>query len=374
MSTKSRVTVKDVARLAGVSPGTVSNALSGKRPVSEQTRTRILAVIDELDYHPNLLARGLVSRQSHTLAVVASGLEYYGPSRTLVGMEDAATRLGYSLLLDLVPLEDGSQINDVLTLLTGRRVDGIVWAVHEIGNNRDWVTEERLAQLPPVVFLAMKPRPGLDIVGADNRHGARLATEHLIEQGRRNIGMITGPLTWWEARERVAAWHETMRDHGLPATDAQLVEGNWSAVSGEQGLAQLLSQHPRMDGLVVSNDQMALGVLRTAHTLGLRVPEDLAVVGYDNIPDAAYFWPALTSVRQHLVDVGRLAVERLHSLIAARFDGDDAQDSLVQLTAPELIVRESSTTGASTIAGKDEPQTDTDTTGHGYNNISTDLR
>lgn len=303
---------------------------------------RVLAAIDELNYQPNLLARGLVSRQSHTLAVVASGLEYYGPSRTLVGMEEAATRLGYSLLLDLVPLEGGSHIDEVLTLLTGRRVDGIVWAVHEIGNNRAWVTEERLAQLPPVVFLAMEPRPGLDIVGADNRQGATLATSHLIESGRRTIGLITGPLTWWEARERLAAWRATMAVHGLPAPDRQVIEGDWSAVSGERALTRLLAQRPDLDGLVVSNDQMALGVLRAVHALGVRVPQDLAVVGYDNIPEAAYFWPSLTSVRQHLVDVGRLAVERLHTLVVARIDGVQQPPSQVQLTMPELMVRESS--------------------------------
>ena len=342
MSNHARVTVKDVARHAGVSPGTVSNALSGKRPVSNETRARVLAAIEELNYYPNLLARGLVSRQSHTLAVVASGLEYYGPSRTLMGMEDAATQLGYSLLLDLLPLDAGNHIDDVLTTLTGRRVDGIVWAVHEIGANHAWVTEDRLAQLPPIVCQAMEPRPDLDIVGADNRDGATLATRHLIETGRRQIGIITGPLAWWEARERIVAWRAALEEHGLAAGDAQLVEGDWSAASGEQGLVRLLEQHPNLDAVFASNDQMALGAFRAAHTLGVRVPQDLAVVGYDNMPEAAYFLPALTSVRQHLIDVGRLAVERLHTLVAARLNDVPPPTGYVQLTAPELIVRESS--------------------------------
>lgn len=342
MSNHSRVTVKDVARLAGVSPGTVSNALSGKRPVSETTRVRVLAAIEELNYYPNLLARGLVSRQSHTLAVVASGLEYYGPSRTLVGMEEAATRLGYSLLLDLLPLDTGSHIDEVLTTLTGRRVDGIVWAVHEIDDNHAWVTDERLAQLPPIVFLAMEPRPGLDIVGADNRRGAALATEHLIRTGRRNIGVITGPLTWWEARERLSAWRAALHAHDLPADARQVIEGDWSAASGERALVKLLDAFPEMDAVFAGNDQMALGVLRAAHTLGRRVPDDLAVVGYDNIPEASYFLPSLTSVRQHLIDVGRHAVERLHVMIAARVDDTPLTTDHVQLTVPELIVRESS--------------------------------
>jgi LacI family transcriptional regulator len=226
--------------------------------------------------------------------------------------------------------------------LTGRRVDGIVWAVHEIDDNHAWVTDERLAQLPPIVFLAMEPRPGLDVVGADNRRGAALATEHLIRTGRRNIGVITGPLTWWEARERLSAWRAAMHAHDLPANARQIIEGDWSAASGERALVKLLDAFPELDAVFAGNDQMALGVLRAAHTLGRRVPDDLAVVGYDNIPEAAYFLPSLTSVRQHLIDVGRHAVERLHTMVTARVNDAPLATDHVQLTMPELIVRESS--------------------------------
>ena len=260
MSQSSRVTVKDVARAAGVSPGTVSNALSRKRPVSEETRQRVLDVIAELGYRPNLLARGLVNRQSGTLAVVAAGLEYYGPSRTLVGIEQQASELGYTLFLDLIHEAADDDIDKVLDTLTAHRVDGIIWAVHEIGDNRSWIVEERLRQLPPLVFLTMEPRPGLSVLSTDNQRGAVLATEHLLAEGNRKVGIITGPLDWWEARQRLEGWRTALLSHGMDPDDSLIYEGNWSAASGQTGMNNLMEAHPDLDAIFACNDQMAIGV------------------------------------------------------------------------------------------------------------------
>lgn len=338
-----RVTIVDVARAANVSAGTVSNALTGKRPVAEATRQRIFKAIKDLGYQPNLLARGLVNRHSQTLGVVASGLEYYGPTRTLVGIDQEANALGYGLLLDLLhsPLE--ANVEQVLNLMGARRVDGIIWAVHDIGNNHAWVDEDLLDRLPPVVFLTMEPRAGVAVVNTDNARGAELATRHLIEQGRQVIGLISGPLAWWEARERKRSWRQTLEAAGREADESLVVEGNWSASSGETGLHQLLMQRPDVDAVFAANDQMALGVLRAAHRMGRSLPDDLAVVGYDNIPESAFFWPALTTVRQRLVDVGRLAVQTLHGMVEARRNGRPQPPAALRTLSPELIVRESST-------------------------------
>jgi len=337
-----RVTIVDVARAAHVSAGTVSNALTGKRPVAEATRARILAAIADLGYQPNLLARGLVNRRTQTIGVVASGLEYYGPTRALIGIDRAATSLGYGLLLDLLhsPMED--DVEAVLNLLSARRVDGIIWAVHEIGHNHRWINEERLSRLPPIVFLTMQPQPGVAVINTDNVLGARLATRHLLEQGRRVIGHISGPQEWWEARERQRGWRQTLLEAGREAPEELVVEGNWSAASGEAGLYRLLEQRPDLDAVFAANDQMALGALRVAHRLGKTVPGELAVVGYDNIPEAAYFWPSLTTVRQHLSDVGGLAVQSLHALVETKRNGKETPPPTVQTLSPELIVRESS--------------------------------
>lgn len=339
-------TVKDVATRANVSPGTVSNVLTGKRPVAPGTRERVLAVIEELGYHPNILARSLINRRSETIAVVASGLEYFGPSQAVTGVEREAGRHGYSVILELIPLLDRSQTKHALATLASRQVDGIVWAVPEISDNRVWVLGEDLERLPPIVFLSMAPRPGVPVLSAGNRMGAEMATEHLLAVGRRCIGHISGPHDWWEVRERKAGWAGVLGGACLPCDDALVHEGDWYASSGEHGLQALLKKHKGLDAVFVANDQMALGALQAAHKSGCRVPDDIAIVGFDNTPESAYFWPPLTTVDQHLREVGGEAVRLLNSLIDARSTGATGaaavhQPSTVTLK-PELIVRESS--------------------------------
>jgi LacI family transcriptional regulator len=341
MERKHPVTIVDVAAHAGVSAGTVSNVLTGKRPVAEATRERVLRAVEELGYQPNLLARSLVNRSSDTLGVVTYGLEFYGPSRTLVGIERAAAELGYSLLLDLLHEPDVADVDAVLDELTARRVDGIIWAVHEVGDNRAWIDEERLRTLPPIIFLTMAPRPGASIVSTDNCVGAQLATRHLIATGRRTIGVITGPLTWWEARQRLEGWRRALDEAGLECDDALIYEGSWSAASGEAALEALLHRRPDLDAVFACNDQMALGALRYCHATGRRVPEEVSVVGFDNIPESAFFWPALTTIRQHLLDLGRVAVEELHRRIELRLQDAEPEPPAMHLLQPELIVRES---------------------------------
>lgn len=341
MEHKQTVTIIDVARRARVSAGTVSNVLTGKRPVAERTRLRILAAIDELGYQPNLLARSLVNRSTNTLGVVASGLEFYGPSRTLVGIERQAAELGYSLLLSLLHDPHSAAVDSVLDDLLARRVDGILWAVHEMGDNRAWLNPQRLRNLPPMVFLTMERRPQTVIISTDNQGGARQAVQHLLQGGRRQIGIVTGPLDWWEARERLAGWRECLAQAGAENDDSLVFEGDWTAASGERAYRHLLARRPSLDAIFACNDQMALGVLRACHFDGRRVPDTLAVAGYDNMPEAAYLVPSLTSVRQHLADVGSIAVQELQRAIAARSQGE-TPEPVFHLIMPELIVRESS--------------------------------
>jgi len=225
--------------------------------------------------------------------------------------------------------------------LLARRVDGIIWAVHEIGRNRAWLAPDRLRSLPPIVFLTMERRPQTVIISTDNRGGAALAVQHLLQQGRRQIGIVTGPLDWWEARERLEGWRACLAETGAGSDETLIFEGDWTAASGERAYHHLLARRRGLDAIFACNDQMALGVLRACHFDGRSVPGDLAVAGYDNMPEAAYLVPSLTSVRQHLADVGRIAVQELHRAIAARAGGE-TPDPLFHLIMPELIVRESS--------------------------------
>jgi DNA-binding LacI/PurR family transcriptional regulator len=335
------VTIRDVARRARVSPSTVSNSLTGKRQVSEVTCRRVKRAVEQLGYSPNMLARSLVSRHSQSLGVVASGLEYVGPSQTLTSIEQQANALGYSLFLHLLHLADARHANATLAALMAHRVEGIIWAVPEIGNNRSWIASRPLNRLPSTVFLSMGARPGFFTVAIDNRAGAALGVRHLLDQGCQTIGLITGPLDWWEAQERRTGWEETLRLAGLDTSESLVAEGDWSAESGERGLGQLIDQRPDLDAVFISNDQMALGALRVAYQQRLRVPQDLAIVGYDDIPESAYFRPALTTVFQPLIDLGRVAVQMVHKLIEARVDGAAHREANATVLKPSLVVRES---------------------------------
>ncbi len=339
---KQRVTMRQVAEEAGVSIQTVSRVINDRPDVAPETRQQVLDIINRLGYRPSNIARSLIQGRSCTLGVVGYGLEYFGPSRVLVGIEHQASAMGYSLLLSLLRQPENGDVR-VLHDMLAHHVDGIIWAVPEIGHNRNWVSEEIPGFAVPIVFLDMQSRPDLSIVNVDNRIGGRLATKHILDQGYRHIGLITGPQDWWAARQRERGWRDALEEAGLRADDNLIVEGNWSAASGEKGLLQLLQQSPEMEAVFACNDQMALGALKAARKNGLNVPEDLAVVGLDDIPEAAFFCPPLTTVRQDLDELGRSAVQELGRLIEASQQNDvDAEPETIWLQ-PELVIRESST-------------------------------
>ncbi len=335
-------TLKDVAELSGVSTKTVSRVVNNQGEISQETRTRVQAAIEQLGYRPNILARSLIHKRTNTLGVVAWGIDFFGPSRTLVGIEHQAHELDYSVFLNLIDEPDEGDSERFIDTLITHRVDGIIWAVPEVGNNRAWLNSGTLHDLPPIVFLSMEPRPGLTIVAVDNITGAKQATQHLIDQGRRKIGIITGPLAWWEARKRFDGWQAALQQANLEVSPSLVVEGEWSAVSGEQGMKLLLEQQPDIDAVFASNDQIALGALGYAHRQGIQIPKDLAIVGFDNTPESACYWPPLTTVYQQLLDVGRVAVQTLHSMIEADRQAIQPDNAPLTMLKPELVVRASS--------------------------------
>jgi LacI family transcriptional regulator len=341
MNTDKRATIKDVARAAGISTQTVSRVINNRPDVSTETRERIQQIIADLGYQPSALARSLISRRSFTLGVVTAGLKYIGPSRTLNGITSMAEELKYALLLEELPHFDTEDIEPLLQDLLARHVDGIVWAVPEIGDNRRWVDGILNDVRVPVVYLSMQPRPGITTISVDNYTGGVLATQHLLDQGCRRIGHISGPLDWWEARQRKQAWQNVLKKAGFNVLNDHCTEGNWSSSSGEVAFNQLLKSYPEMDAVFVGNDQMALSVLQIAHHRGLRVPEDLAVVGFDNMAESPYFWPALTTINHNQHELGCRAVQETVKLIeAVRLNEKMEPQSILLL--PNLIIRESS--------------------------------
>lgn len=341
-ASKKRITTKDVAREAGVSTQTVSRVVNNFSYVSDSTRKRVESVIDELGYLPSTLARSLSQQRSYTLGVVVYGLKYIGPSQALNGIADAAEKLNYMLLMkELDEYYDTKNVKSVIDSLISRHVDGIIWTAPEIGESHTWL-RDLLDTIPvPINFLAMVPREGLLSISLNNYEGAILAVQHLLDIGRKKITHISGPLTWWVATERKRGWRDTLEKAGLSALDHYCAEGNWSPASGELAFLRLYEAHPDMDAVFVANDQMALSVLRVAQRLGIDVPEQLAVVGFDNIEESAFFYPSLTTVLQDQHLIGETAVHAIVEMIQA------AQENLPvvaqsRFISPTLIVRESS--------------------------------
>jgi LacI family transcriptional regulator len=342
MGKNKRATIKHVAKAAGVSTQTVSRVINNRPDVSPETREQIQKIIEDLGYRPSALARSLIQNRSFTLGVVTSGLrDYIGPSRTLHGITSKSGELNYSLLLEELPRFDSENIEPVLQNLIDHHVDGIVWAVPEVGNNRRWV-DETVKDIPvPIVFLTMQLRTGLTTVSINNYSGGILATRHLLAQGYRKIGHVSGPLDWWEARQRKQAWHDTMANAGNMVTDRQCMEGDWTCAGGAAAFQKLRQSYPDMEAVFIGNDQMSLSVLQYAGRIGMNIPGELAVVGFDNLPESPYFTPALTTINQDQHELGCRAVQELANQIGAAHRNEKLEPLNILLPT-ELVVRKSS--------------------------------
>lgn len=337
-----RSTIKEVASAAGVSTQTVSRVINNKPDVSAETRKRVKDIVSKLSYQPSALARSLISQRSYTLGVVTAGLRYIGPSRILSGIALAAENAGYSLLLKELPSFDTNDVAPIFQTLLSRHVDGIIWAVPKIGENHNWVNRLPLNVRVPVVYLTMEPQENNSVVSINNYKGGHMAVSHLLEQGYQNIGHISGPMDWWEARQRMTAWKDTLKEAGFQVKDNQWVEGNWSSASGAQAVKNLFLKYPEMDAIFVANDQMALSVLKAAGEKELRIPDDMGIVGFDNIPESADYWPSLTTVQQDQNEVARVAMREMIKTIEAGWQGLDPVKPRSIMLEPTLVVRKSS--------------------------------
>lgn len=344
MSEKNKITIYDVAKKAGVSRQTVSRVLNDREDVSEETRKRVKDIIVGLHYHPSAIAQSLSRQKSFLLGVVTAGLKYMGPSRTLSGITSKAEQLGYGLLLKELESFSANNVHPLLRWFQAHQVDGIIWAAPEIEDNRKWLADLLPEINIPIMFLTMEKQEGVSIVSIDNYFGAKMATEHLIELGKKNIGHITGPLEWWEARQRRLGWKAALSNAGREVSERMWVEGNWSSKSGETAFIQLMKNFPEMDGIFVGNDQMALSVLRLAYELGKKIPDELAIVGFDGIPESEFYLPSLSTVNQNQNELGCRAVEELVRLVEKKMIVDDVFEPKYITIQPELIIRQSSQT------------------------------
>jgi DNA-binding LacI/PurR family transcriptional regulator len=318
----------DVAQLAGVSHQTVSRVLHDSPHVRPDTRQRVLSAMRQLDYRPNTVAQALVTGRSRTLGVVSFDTTLYGPASTLLGIEQAAHDAAYGVSISSVRSLNRPSVIAAIHRLRDQGVDGVV----VIAPLRAGV--EALRHLRPdfpLVAVEAGPDASIPVVTVDQVAGAAAATRHLLDLGHRTVWHMAGPADWKEAEERVEGWRRALRAAGAPIPP--MVRGDWTARSGYE-LGRALLEERELTAIFVANDQMALGLLRRIHEAGREVPRDLSIVGFDDLPEAAYFTPPLTTVRQDFAELGRRC---LHVLLA-RIEGEQSSEERV-VVAPELVVR-----------------------------------
>ena len=342
MAEMKKTTIYDVAEKAGVSRQTVSRVLNDRMDVSEETRKRVKDVMAELSYHPSAVAQSLSRQKTFLFGVVTAGLRFIGPSRTLSGITSKAEELGYGLLLKELENFNSNNVKPLLQWFKSHQVDGIIWAAPEIEDNRSWLDNTQPMIDIPIIFLTMEEQSNVTIVTTDNYNGGRMATEHLLQLGRKNIGHLAGPLEWWEARQRKKAWEDVLKEAGIKVTDRMWAQGNWSSKSGRTAFQELLQKYPEMDAIFVGNDQMALSVLQASLEMGKRIPRDFSVIGFDGIADSEFYCPPLTTVSQNQDELGRVAVAELASQVERKISENIIVKPKYITIQPELIIRQSS--------------------------------
>ncbi|PZA21570.1 LacI family transcriptional regulator [Modestobacter versicolor] len=328
--------MSDVAAHAGVSHQTVSRVVNGHPNVAPTTRERVLRSIAELGYRPNTAARALVTGSTRTIGLVTSHINQYGPAQTLLGLEKAARAAGYSLGVAILDDDSEGAMREAVDRFVAQSVDAVValstygQAVEALGRFRAPV---------PLIAVQVGHDPVHPTVWVDQEVGAALATRHLLGLGHRTVQHVTGPGDSLEARGRVVGWRRELVSAGAPVPD--VAYGNWWPSSGHAAGRQLAARvrAGRRSGepvtaVFVANDQMALGVINALHDEGLSVPGDVSVVGFDDVPEAAYYTPPLTTVRQDFAELGRRGVQS----VLARLRGEAFHAEPVM---PQLVVRAS---------------------------------
>ena len=319
----------DVAREAGVSGQTVSRVANGHTNVDAETRARVTAAMQSLGYRPNSAARALRSGRFRSIGVIMFTLSTVGNMRTLEGIATAASTAGYSITLLSVAQKTQDEVSNAFNRLSEQAVDGVIIVIEA------HLINESTFELPsglPVVVVDSTARDRFPVVDTDQGEGARLATGHLLDLGHPTVHHISGPPESYSAERRRDAWAATLRERG--ADVPPVLVGDWTTESGyELGLE--LARDASVTAIFAGNDQMALGLLRALHEVGRAVPDDVSVVGFDDMEESSSFWPPLTTVRQFFGTVGRRSVEALLEQV----EGGDADHDL--LVGTELVVRSS---------------------------------
>lgn len=324
-----RPSIYDVARLAGVSHMTVSRVLNDHPNIRESTRERVLRAIEETNYTRSSIARALATRRAMRIGVLVDSPVQWGPNSTLRAFEAAARDAGYAISAFSISDDGDSQIDAGVGELVTQGVDALCVIAPRASSLA--VLHKQSTGLPTLLIKA-ESEPGMHTAAVDQHAGAMAAVMHLIELGHRSIAHLAGPLDWFDARARQQGWRDALADAGLE--EGPRAVGDWTSDYG-YAFGRILDLGDAT-AVFVANDQMALGLVHGLSERGVRVPEDISVVGFDDLPDARHFLPPLTTVRQDFAALGALAMK----LVVQAIEGDNVTEHH-DLIEPRLIVRAS---------------------------------
>ena len=332
-----RATIADVARLAGVSRTSVSRVLNQRGEIADATRLRVLAAIQQLDYHPSEVARSLTSQQTHTIGLIVYDIRNPGIAESVFSSQVELARRGYRVILASMggQLEAGA---DCLSLLEDRRVDGVI--------TNALIDPTNASECPPNLPNLDKdgahcydPRTGrTSLVKFDEIHGGEQAGRHLLDLGHRRIGIVRGPSWWGAVDDRLHGYERALVDHGLSIDDTVIEAADvWTAPAGYDATMRILDRDANVTAIWALYDVLAVGVIRALADRGKRVPEDVAVVGYNDETFSSYMVPRLTSVRADCSVIGQIAAELMLELL-----DDEAAPSREVIVPTEIVIRDSS--------------------------------
>lgn len=331
-----RVSIKDIAKAARVSHSTVSRALSDSSLVNAETKARIHQLAHEMGYSPDAIARSLVTQQTRTVGVVVTTITDPFVAEVVQGVEDTAQEKGYSIILASSASEPERELTAV-EMLRAKRVDALIVTSSRVGA----LYLEHLERIGvPVVLVNNHNKQSgryTFSVSVDNQHGGYLATRHLVARGHRRIGYISGPAGRSDSAERQAGYRQALDEADIPVDPSLVIPGNGRLDGGEWAFNALVDLAERPTAVFCYNDMTAIGIISAARKAGLAAPDDLAVVGFDNIPMAARFCPPLTTVAQPQHDMGRRAMDMALALMTT---GDPNALLSNIVIEGELIVRE----------------------------------
>lgn len=324
-------TIKSVAEKANVSIATVSRVINGvPYGYSEKTKQRVLQAIKDLNYQPNAVARGLVNKKTHTIGVLVPDVSSMFASEVLNGVEDVANSLEHSVIVCNTDA-NGVRTLKYLKVLNEKRVDGIVF-VSEV-MTEEYYTVIKSMNVPTVLVSSFSHKFQLPYVRVDDRHAAYKATEYLIAKGHRKVGMISGPPEDPIAgMERIKGYKQALVDSNIPENPNWLMPGDsFGHITGIYAIEKLMKQAPELTAVFAASDELAVGILLWAYEHGVKIPEELSVIGYDNIKIAEMVTPPLTTVCQPLYDMGTMASKMLFDLV----DGHPVESRIMPFTILE---------------------------------------